>query len=75
MTERDPIQALARLRERGFKEGLTVRDVRAGTCEIETLTASSVILTAETGQPLNAGTAADFLDAIETGSIQRGDDS
>lgn len=70
----DPIQALATLRERGFTEGQWVFDVRAGRCQIETLSADSVILTAESGQPLNAGTATDFLESYQKGGIRQGED-
>ncbi len=69
----DPIQALATLREQGFTEGQWVTDVRAGQCQIETLSAGSVILTAESGHPLDAGTAADFLKSCQKGGVRQGE--
>lgn len=69
----DPIQALATLREHGFAEGQWVIDVRAGRCHIETLSAGSVILTTESGQALDAGTAADFLESYQNGGIRQGE--
>lgn len=68
----DPEEALTECHELGLTEGTRVTDVRAGACQISTLTATSVILTAESGTPLDAGDADDFLTAYHNGSIQKG---
>lgn len=68
-----PEQALAECRELGLTEGTRVHDVRAGTCRITTLEAQNVILTAESGTPLDAGTAADLLESYHDESIQIGE--
>jgi hypothetical protein len=51
MTDMDPDQALERCREAGFEEGAWIHDVRAGDCQITTLSASVVVLACENGQP------------------------
>lgn len=66
----EPEDALTKLRAAGFQEGLGVRDVRAGRCEIATLEAHNVILIPKDGQPLDAGNAAHLLEAYQNGSIQ-----
>lgn len=70
----NPEDALEQLREEGLQEGVSVNDIRAGECEITTLTASTVILTTGGEQPLDAGNAAQLLKAYQDGSIQLDED-
>lgn len=66
----DPEEALVECRELGLTEGQWVTDVRAGPCQITSLSATSVTLIAESGTPLDAGTAADFLESYHEESIR-----
>ncbi len=65
----NPEEALKKLRAAGIREEKWVKDVRAGRCQITSLTATSVILVPESGQPLDAGDATDLWDAYQNGSI------
>lgn len=71
-----PEEALDRLRETGLRKGVYVTDIRAGRCEITSLTTHKVTLTTESGRgnELYAGDAAVFLECYEKGSIQLVDD-
>ncbi len=65
----DPEDALDACRKAGLREGQWVSDVRAGRCRITTLTATTVTLVPESGQPLDAGDAADLWKSYRRGSI------
>lgn len=66
----DPKNALAACRKIGFSEGAWVTDVRAGDCQITTLTASVVILICKNGQPLALDGADELLASYRNDSIR-----
>jgi hypothetical protein len=70
----DPDHALAICRDIGFAEGAWIYDVRAGCCQITTLTASVVILVCENGQPLALDGADVLLDSYRDDSIRLEED-
>lgn len=65
----DPEDALNACRDAGLCEGEWIIDVRAGRCQITTLTATTVTLVPESGQPLDAGDAADLWKFYQRESI------
>jgi hypothetical protein len=68
----DPDHALKRCREIGLKEGAWIRDVRAGDCQITTLSASVVVLACENGQPAALDGAEVLLESYRNGGIRLG---
>ncbi|WP_248910547.1 hypothetical protein [Halocatena marina] len=65
-----PEQALERCRAAGFSEGTWCCDVRAGRCQLETLSRQIVTFTTEHGQTLAIGDATDLYDSYQNGGIQ-----
>lgn len=65
--------ALATCRDIGLVEGACIHDVRAGHCQITTVTASVVIVACEDGQPVVLDGAAELLAAYHNDSIRLGE--
>jgi hypothetical protein len=70
----DPEHALSVCRDLGFREGAWIHDVRAGDCQITTLSASVVICATESGEPLALGGADVLLDSYHDDSIRLEED-
>lgn len=70
-----PEKALKACRDAGLTEGERITDVRAGPCQITTLEAHNVILTAKSGQRLDAGDATDLWESYQDGSIRLDEDA